>query len=83
MDKRFLCMINSVQFKHCLNFVKLKKYRDAFSRSRCSSHRLEMESGRWHGPVRKLLHERKCKHCNVVENKFHLLFECPLCINWE
>ena len=48
------------------------------SRLRCSSHRLEIESGRWHRPVRKPVDEKKCKNCNVVENEFHFLIECPL-----
>ena len=56
----------------------MKKYRNALSRLRCSSHRLEIESGRWHRPVRNPTDERKCKHCNVVENEFHFLFECYL-----
>ena len=28
--------------------------------------------------MRNPVDERKCKHCNVVENKFHFLFECSL-----
>ena len=74
----FYTCINSFQFQHYLNFVKVKKYRNASSRLRCSSQRLEIESGRWHRPVRKPVDERKCKNCNVVENEFHFLFECSL-----
>ena len=74
----FYTRINSFQFQHYLNFIKVKKYRNALSRLRCSSHRLEIESGRWHRPIRKPVDERKCKNCNVVENEFHFLFECPL-----
>ena len=40
--------------------------------------RLEIESGRWHRPMRKPVDERKCKNCNVLENEFHILFECSL-----
>ena len=61
----------STLFKLCKNE---KKYRNALSRVICSSHRLEIESGRWHRPVRKPVDERKCKNCNVVENEFHFLF---------
>ena len=56
----------------------MKKYKNAFSRLRCSSHRLEIDSGRWHRPVRKPNDERKCRNCNVIENEFHFLFECSL-----
>ena len=48
------------------------------SRLRCSSHRLEIESRRWHRPIRKPVDEGKCKSCNVVEDEFHFLFGCPL-----
>ena len=74
----FYTCINSFQFQHYLNFIKVKKYRNAMSSLRCSSHRLQIESGRWHRPIRKPVDERKCKNCNVVENEFHFLFECPL-----
>lgn len=74
----FYTCINSFQYQHYLNFVKVRKYRQALSRLRCSSHRLEIESGRWHKPVRTPIENRKCKQCNTVENEFHLLFECPL-----
>ena len=28
--------------------------------------------------MRKPVDERKCKNCNVLENEFHILFECSL-----
>ena len=74
----FYTRINSFKFQHYLNFIKVKKCRNALSRLQCSSHRLEIESGRWHRPIRKPVDERKCKNCNVVEYEFHFLFECPL-----
>ena len=39
---------------------------------------LEIEAGRWHKPIRTPVENRKCKRCDVVENEFHFLFECPL-----
>ena len=27
---------------------------------------------------KKSIEERLCRNCNVVENEFHFLFECPL-----
>ena len=74
----FYTSISSFHFQNYLNVVKVKKYRNAFSRLRCSSHRLEIESGRWHRPMRKPIEDRKCRNCNVIENEFHFLFECSL-----
>ena len=61
-----------------LNFVRVKKCRQAIARLWCSSHRLEIEAGRWHKPIRTPVENRKCKRCDVIENEFHFLFECPL-----
>lgn len=74
----FYRSINSFYYQHYLNLVKVKKYRFALCRLRCSSHRLEIESGRWHKPVKTPIENRKCKHCKIVENEFHFLFECPI-----
>ena len=74
----FYTIISSFHFQHYLNFLKVKKYRNAYARLRCSSHRLEIEAGRFHKPVKKSIEERLCRNCNVVENEFHFLFECPL-----
>ena len=70
--------ISSFHYQHYLNFVRVKKYRQAIARLPCSSHRLEIEAGRWHKPIRTPVENRKCKRCDVVENEFHFLFECPL-----
>ena len=70
--------ISSFHFQHYLNFVRAKKYRQAIARLRCSSHRLEIEADRWHKPIRTPVENRKFKRCDVVENEFHFLFECPL-----
>ena len=74
----FYSDISSFHFQHYLNFVRAKKYRQAIARLRCSSHRLEIEAGRWHKPIKTTVENRKCKRCDVVENEFHFLFECPL-----
>ena len=37
---------------HYLNFVRVKKYRQETARLWCSSHRLEIEAGRCHKPIR-------------------------------
>ena len=45
---------------------------------RVSSHRLEVEIGRWSRPVSTPFDERKCKICDKLEEEFHFLFECSL-----
>jgi hypothetical protein len=61
-----------------LNDVTIDKFRFSLCRLRVSSHRLEIESGRWHKPESIPVQERKCQHCNVLEDEFHFLFECSL-----
>ena len=41
-----------------------------------SSHRLQIEAGRWHRPHRIPVNERKCLDCNNVEDEFHFILEC-------
>ena len=48
------------------------------ARLQSSSHRLETKAGRWHKPIRTHVGNRKYKRCDVVENEFHFLFDCPL-----
>ena len=48
------------------------------SKLRVSSHRLEIEVGRWSRPNRTPLDERKCFRCQKLEDEFHFLFECEL-----
>lgn len=43
-----------------------------------SSHRLEVEAGRWARPVRVDYDERKCRICSKLEDEFHFIFECPI-----
>ena len=40
---------------------------------RISAHRLKIERGRYTGTN---IDERLCKHCNVIEDDTHFLFEC-------
>jgi hypothetical protein len=58
-----------------LDFIKEKKYRVALSQFRTSSHRLEIETGRYQNIDRK---DRICKNCNTgqIENEYHFLFIC-------
>ena len=65
-------------FKSYLDIITVKKFRTSLSRLRISSHRLEIETGRWHKPEKTPRSERKCQLCNTLEDEFHFIFECPL-----
>ena len=69
--------ISSFSFKTYLDTVTEKKFRIALPRLRTSSHRLEVEAGRWVRPVRKSLNERLCTFCGVLQDEFHFILECP------
>lgn len=45
-----------------------------------SSHRLEIESGRWVKPNSIPVDERKCFVCQVLEDEYHFIIECQLYI---
>ena len=57
--------------------VCFKSYRMALSRMRLSSHIFGIERGRW-GKSRVPVEERKCRLCDVLEDEFHCLVECPM-----
>ena len=60
------------------NLVTIRKCRIALTILRVSSHRLQIEAGRWSKPHSTLRNERLCSICNKLEDEFHLLFECTL-----
>ena len=59
-----------------LKTVKVTGFRVALSKLRVSSHRLEIEVGRWTRPNRIPIEQRKCRICNMIEDEFHFLLEC-------
>ena len=61
-----------------LNNVNLSKYRIVLSRLRLSSHRLNVETGRWHKPNPIPFDERKCINCESLEDEYHFIIECQL-----
>lgn len=69
---------DSFGFKYYLNCVNISKYRHAMTRLRVSSHRLEVEAGRWHKPVSTPFNERKCRVCDNIEDEYHFMVECQL-----
>ena len=55
-----------------------KEILNCYDKTRVASHRLEVEVGRWARPNREPVDERKCRHCNMLEDEFHFLLECSL-----
>lgn len=74
----FYRSISSFEYQSYLDFITVKKFRVALTRLRVSSHRLEVETGRWHKPVSTPFDNRKCQFCNVLEDEFHFMFICPV-----
>ena len=59
-----------------LDFVSACKLRFALSRLRLSSHRLEVETGRWARPNAIPFEEKCCPSVHSLEDEFHLVLEC-------
>ena len=74
----FWMRITCICFDHQLYIetVKVTRFRVALRKLRVSSHRLEIEVGRWTRPNRTPIEQRKCRRCNTVEDEFHFLLEC-------
>ena len=74
----FYRAISEFHFQEYLETVTIKKFRIALSKLRMSSHRLEVETGRWTRPNSTPISERLCKLCNKLEDEFHFVLECPV-----
>ena len=72
------CLLAKFSFKPYLDIINVKKFRFELTRLRVSSHRLAVETGRWHKPQPIPQNERKCIVCNTLEDEFHFVIECPL-----
>ena len=75
---RFYINIANFQFQRYLELLKIEKYRKSVCKLRVSSHRLEVEMGRWAKPNKTLFDNRKCRACNVLEDEFHFIIVCSL-----
>ena len=64
-----------------LQICKITKFRQSLTRLRLSSHRLEIEAGRWNKPTATPFNERKCNNCNLLEDEYHFVLECPLYVD--
>ena len=53
-----------------LDIVNVRKFRTALTKLRTSSHRLEIEEGRWARPQSIARENRKCKFYNKLEDDF-------------
>ena len=71
-------LFKSFEFQEYLNKISIKKYRTSLTKLRVSSHKLEIESGRWTKPVKTHRTERVGKRCHTLEDEFHFVIECPL-----
>ena len=74
----FYRRIASFEFSDSLNMITIRKFRVVLAKFRVSSHRLEVEMGRWARPERTAFEDRKYKYCHKLEDEYHLLLECPL-----
>ena len=74
----FYNSIKNFCFQPYLNICNLTKFRQSLTRLRVSAHRLEIEAGRWNKPIPTPVTSRTCTLCNVIENEFHFVLECPL-----
>ena len=74
----FYNTIRNFSLQPYLKICSITKNRFSLTRFRLSSHRLEVEAGRWNKPIQTPLMERKCRICNILEDEFHFLFVCPL-----
>ena len=66
---------NNFGYKNYLDIVRTEKFRFALSRLRLSSHRLEVETGRWAKPNAIPFENKRCTTCHILEDEYHILLE--------
>ena len=64
-------------FNVIFDIVNVRSHRIALIRLICSSHRLEIETGRWKRPITPR-ENRKCPICGKLGDEYHFLFECTV-----
>ena len=69
--------IKSFMYQPYLDAVNISKFRISLSELRMSSHRLYIETGRWHRPIQTSISERICHVCTTFDEYFFVL-ECSL-----
>ena len=70
----FYRILNNFGFKSYLDIVTTEKFRYSFTRLRLSSHRLEVETGRWVKPNAIPFENRLCSTYQRLEDEFHFIF---------
>ena len=73
---RFYRNFNTFGYKFYLDIVTTEKFRYALTRLRLSSHRLEVETGRWAKPNAIPFENRLCSTCQKLEDEYHFILEC-------
>ncbi len=76
-SSRALFYKNGCDFKlqYYLKDITVTKFRVAFARFKVSSHRLEIEAGRWN---RTPIDNRRCSLCACLEDEYHFILECTM-----
>jgi hypothetical protein len=74
----FYLNISNFKFQTYLDSFTNEKMCKSLSRLRVSSHRLQIEAGRWSRPVPMPINERLCSVCNILEDEFHFVLECRI-----
>ena len=66
-----------------LDAVNISKLRISLSQLRMSSHRLCIETGRWHRSNQTPVSERICHvhACSTLEDEYHFVLMCSLYLN--
>ena len=70
--------ITKFNYQPYLDIINVKKIQLSLSRLRLSSHKLEIEAGRWTKPEKTPFDNRKCILCKTVEDEFHFVLECGI-----
>ena len=78
---KFYRQISSFKFQPYLDNINMLKFCQALTKLRVSSHRLAVEAGRWNRPVRTPYDDRKCIFCNLLEDEYHFVLECPIYVD--
>ena len=78
LERDVLSHFANFQYKTYLDTLNIAKYRKNLSRLRLSSHRLEVEAGRWAKQNKIPYENRKCRRCDVLEDEFHFVMECSM-----
>ena len=64
--------------------LNIAKYRNNLSRHKIKiivayeTRRLKVEAGRWEKPNKIPYENRKCRRCDILEDKFHFVMEYSL-----